>query len=191
MLANTVNKYSPYFQEMGIKHVDKMKQGDIDIYEYGETSLKVAIEYCENNNKEGKPSDIYFAFDNPKLQMITGGAWELAIYPHCPCKFTPKNIIFTYFILWEQITLQCEVVKVDKDIFTFIHLKTTPLHDDSKDLIYCPEQNVRRNWNRKITNARNRKEQNVQWFFKAEKVFYQNNEVGEAVRNYLNWCKQN
>ena len=83
MLGNTVNKYAPYFKEMGLNHITKMKQGTIDIYTYGNNSLRVAVEYCSQSGVT-KENDFYFAFDNPKLQMITTGAWELDIYPHLP-----------------------------------------------------------------------------------------------------------
>ena len=71
MLGNTVNKYCPYFQEMGMKHIEQMEPGSIDIYTYGESQLRVACEYTQNHNLEGRKSDVYFAFDNPNLQMIT------------------------------------------------------------------------------------------------------------------------
>ena len=73
MLGNTVNKYCPYFNEMGLTHIKEMNAGDIDLYRYGDSELTVAVEYCLPN-KKGKKSDLYFAFDNPKLSMITGGA---------------------------------------------------------------------------------------------------------------------
>ena len=82
MLGNTVNKYCPYFTEMGLTHVDKMEPGTIDVYTYGESKLKVAVEYCKDHNIDGRKSDSYFAFDNPQLQMITNGVWEVALYPH-------------------------------------------------------------------------------------------------------------
>ena len=121
MLGNTVNKYSPYFKEMGLKHITEMKPGDIDVYKYGDSSLTVAVEYTKPN-KTGKGSDIYFAFDNPKLTMITGGAWEIDIYPHCPVKYTPAEILFTYFIEFGRDLLQCEIVQHDDLNFTIIHL---------------------------------------------------------------------
>ena len=98
MLGNTVNKYCPYFDEMGLKHIKDMKEGDIDIYTYGDSKLTVAVEYCKPN-KQGKESDLYFAFDNPKLQMITRGTWEIAIYPHLypDMKYKPKDIKYMYF----------------------------------------------------------------------------------------------
>jgi len=45
MLGNTVNKYSPYFKEMGLKHIAEMQPGDIDVYKYGESAPAVAVEY--------------------------------------------------------------------------------------------------------------------------------------------------
>lgn len=121
MLGNTVNRYCPYFKEMGLTHVTNMEPGDIDLYNYGQTKLKVAVEYTKPNAK-GKPSDVYFAFDNPKLSMITGGAWELEIYPHCPVKYKPKEVLFTYFIDFDGELLQCEIVSHEDVCFTFIHL---------------------------------------------------------------------
>ena len=51
MLGNTVNKYCPYFSEMGLEHIKNMKQGSIDVYTYGDSELKVAVEYCSSIQK--------------------------------------------------------------------------------------------------------------------------------------------
>lgn len=187
MLGNTVNKYCPYFKEMGLSHVKQMKPGDIDLYRYGESDLLVAVEYTRPN-KEGKESDLYFAFDNPKLNMITGGAWEIDIYPHCPVKYKPKDVLFTYFIEFSGDMLQCEVVQTDDMYFTFIHRKTTQLKDPDRDIIYCPDFDARPNWKRKITMPRTPIEQKIAEHYRRDKVFYSDNEVGEIVRNYLLWC---
>lgn len=190
MCGNAVNQYSPYFAEMGLIHIKQMKPGDIDVYEYGESGLRVAVEFADSPNK-GKPSDLYFAFDNPKLSMITGtgGIWEIAVYPHCPVKFTPKEIIFTYFIRFSGELLQCEIVQHEKLIFTFIHRKTTELKNPDKDLIYSPDYDPRPNWKRKITKPTTPLEKKIALFYITDKVFYQDNEIGEIVRNYLMWCK--
>ena len=186
MLGNTVNKYCPYFEEMGIKHLKKMLPGDIDLYKYGESDLTVAVEYVKPN-KRGKESDLYFAFDNPKLQMITGGAWEIDIYPHCPIKYKPKDIVFNYFIVFSGDVLHCEIVSVDDIIFTFIHRKTTPLNYET-DFIYTTEYSPRPNIKRNITKPRTDLERKISEFFLRDKIFYADNEVGEIVRNYLLWC---
>lgn len=188
MLGNTVNKYCPYFAEMGLTHVKEMKPGDIDLYQYGDSALQVAVEYVKPN-KNGKDNDLYFAFDNPKLQMITGGAWEIDIYPHCPEKYTPKDIKFMYFIQFNDDRLQCEVIVKKDTTFTFIHRKTTPLKYDTYDLVYSPEYYPEPGRRRRITKPVLPVEEKIIWYFKADKVFYQDNEVGEIVRNYLLWCK--
>ena len=187
MLGNTVNRYCPYFSEMGLTHIKEMKPGDIDVYRYGNSKLTVAVEYTAPNSR-GKESDLYFAFDNPKLSMITGGAWEIAIYPHCPVKYTPAEILFTYFIEFSGDTLQCEIVLHDDLYFTFVHRKTTPLKEPETDLIYSPEFSPRPNWRRKITKPTSDIERKIADFYLKDKVFYSDNEVGEIVRNYLMWC---
>lgn len=190
MLGNTVNKYCPYFAEMGLKHVKEMHPGDIDVYRYGKSELTVAVEYTEPN-KKGKKSDLYFAFDNPKLSMITGGAWEIDIYPHCPVKYKPNEILFMYFIEFSGDLLQCEIIKHEDLLFTFIHRKTTEIKDTEKSLIFTPDFSARPNYRRKITKPTSNLEKKIAHFFITDKIFYSDNEVGEIVRNYLIWCGKN
>lgn len=187
MLGNTVNKYCPYFREMGLNHVKEQKQGTIDVYQYGETALKVAVEYCAEN-KAGKGSDVYFAFNNPKLSMIKSGTWEIDIYSHCPCKYAPKDIKFIYFIIFDGNVLQCEIVQKGQNYFTFIHPKTSELKHTDSDLIYDTENHAAPNYRRRITKPFLPIEKKIYSFFQMEKVFYSDNETGEIVRNYLNWC---
>ena len=187
MLGNTVNKYCPYFKEMGLTHIKDMKPGDIDLYRYGDSRLLVAVEYT-TPNKQGKASDLYFAFDNPKLSMITGGEWEIDIYPHCPVKFTPREILFTYFIQFSGDILQCEIVRHDNLYFTFIHRKTTDFKHPETDIIFSPDYSPLPNWKRKITKPLTPLEKKIAMFYATDKIFYSDNEVGEIVRNYLIWC---
>lgn len=187
MLGNTVNKYCPYFEEMGLKHIREMKQGTIDLYKYGESGLRVAVEYCGSLNKS-KPSDVYFAFNNPNLQMITGGVWELGLYPHLPVKYDTSDIIFIYFIQFDGETLQCEIIEKDDLIFTYIHRKTTPIRNPDSDIIFTREYNARPNYIRNIRKPTREFERRIADFFRRDKVFYQTNEVGEIVRNYLLSC---
>ena len=184
LLGNTVNKSCPYFTEMGLKHIGNMKQGSIDVYTYGESKLKVAVEYAANLN-ESKPSDVYFAFDNPKLKMITGGVWEMAMYPHLPHKYVPKQVMLTYFIEFDNNLLQCEIVNIGSAVFTYIHRKTTPIKDPDKDIVYTLEHSERPNYARRLLRPCTKWQERIAYMFKREKVFYQDNEVGEIVRNYL------
>lgn len=191
MCGNTIAKYNPYFTEMGLTRAKDMKPGDLDVYSYGETQLRVAVEFSDSPSKNA-PSDVYFAFNNPKLAMITGQGevWQMKMYPHCPCKYTPAQVIFTYFIIFDNQLLQCEIILKGTDSFTYIHRKTTPLQRPTVDLIYCLDPDIRPNWKRKLTQPEKAIEIRVAWYFKAGKVFYQDNEIGELVRAYLTACKQ-
>lgn len=186
MIGNTVNRYCPYFAEMGLNHIKEMKPGSIDVYTYGDSKLRVAVEYSENN--AGKESSQYFAFDNPKLSMITGSEWELDIYPHCPVKYKPKEILFTYFIVFDDATLQCEIVNHEGQTFTFIHAKTTAIQNPDRDIIYTQKYIPKPNYNRKINRPVTQWQKRIWWFYQTDRVFYQDNTVGDIVRNYLLWC---
>lgn len=192
MLGNTVTKFCPYFDEMGLRHIDKMEQGAIDVYTYGNSGLKVAVEYADTTQRGlfKKKSDVYFAFDNPKLQMITGGAWELDIYPHCPCKYAPKDIQFIFFVVFNRVILQCEIVSRGAMVFVFVHPKTTELQNPDKDLIYTMDMplitpNIRRTFMQPIDNTDNI----IRGLYNSGRFFYMNNETGDIFTNFINAVK--
>ena len=166
-----------------------MQQGHIDVYSYGDTGLKVAVEWSDSPSKNGKASDVYFAFDNPRLKMITNGVWEMDIYPHCPSKYRPKDVAFIYFIIYESEVLQCEIVISDSDDFTFIHRKTGEIKKPNEDLIFELVPSSKPNKRTKITVPHDNIGKRILSYYARDKVFYQDNEVGEVVRNYLNACK--
>ena len=189
MLGNTVNKYCPYFQEMGMKHIEQMEPGSIDIYTYGESQLRVACEYTQNHNLEGRKSDVYFAFDNPNLQMITGGAWELDLYPHLPREYEVKDIVFKYFISFNDNILQCEVIELKDCRFTYVHRKTSEIRHPEKDIVFSADYDPRPNHIRNIRKNGTKLCKKILNFYREDRVFYQDNDVGEVVRNYMMFCQ--
>lgn len=192
MLANTVNKSAPYFKEMGLTHIKDLKQGEIDVYNLDDGTPQIAIEYCSPVKAKSKKNSSYFLFDNPHLDMIRNGGWEMAIYPHCPMKFNKENIKLSYIIEFEGELLQGDIVAVDGVSFTFIHRKTTPIQDETKDIIFrttkTPLKNQRTNILRPPANSR--VFQKISQYFKNGEVYFQDNEVGEIIRNYTLWCNQ-
>lgn len=184
MLGNTVNKFCPYFAEMGLTNITRMEQGTIDVYQFGERGAVVAVEYCSTIVKE-KASNKYFCFDNQNLQMITGGKWELAIYPHLPIKYKPNDVLFVFYIEFNDTILQGNIIQVGNNNFCYIHAKTTPIKDTKNSLIYSLKMNGQPNYKRRILSTATPIESNVARYFATDKVFYQNNEIGEIVRNYL------
>lgn len=190
MAGNTISKFCPYFVEMGLTNIKKMKPGTIDLYTYGSSDLRVAVEFSDFPAKR-KESDVYFAFSNPKLGMITGAGdiWQLEIYPHAPCKWFPKHVVFTYFVKFDNEMMQCEVIQKDSFMFIFVHRKTTELKDPDKDLIYSTEYDPRPNWRRNLLKPVFPVENKLIALHRADKVFFQDNEIGELYTQYLKWCK--
>lgn len=191
MLANTISTSCPYFREMGIRKIKDMQPGQIDLYEYGESGLKVAVEMTPNDykRKTKKKSNVYFAFDNPKLKMITEGGWEIDIYPHLPrdFRYSKKDIKYVFFIVYEGETTQGEIIFKDGALFTFLHRKSTPIREDNTNLIFTPEQNPRPWYIRRITKPANPLHKFIYNQFATERVFYQDNELGESVKHYIDW----
>lgn len=192
MLGNTVNKYCPYFQEMGLKHIEEMEPGKIDVYTYGESALRVACEFTANHNIEGRKSDVYFAFDNPSLQMITGGAWEIDLYPHLPEAYEhyPERTIFRYFVNFNNNILQCNIVQFDDCSFTYVHRKVGEIRHPESDIIFETEYDPRPNHVRNMLHGTADFVRKLYRFYRDDKVFYQDNEVGEVIRNYLMFCQK-
>ena len=192
MLGNTVNKYCPYFGEMGLKHVAEQKQGTVDVYRYGTSGLEVVVEYCESTSKSGgKASDVYFAFDNPQLKMITTGSWEIGIYPHLPCPYKPKDVVLTFFIEFDRNILQGNfVAPVGSSPFIFLHAKTTEIKKDD-DIVYTTEATANPYRKQGLARQNDKLSKTIREYLAEGKVFYATNEVGEVFRNFIMWSQNN
>lgn len=190
MCANTISKYDcPYFIEMGLTNVRKMSAGEIDVYQYGDSGLSVVLQYTDPPIGEIK-SNVYFAFENAKLDMVKKGSWELNSYPHLPMKYKPKDIQYIYLIEYLDELFQCEIIEVGETWFTFIHRKTSEIQEDDHTLIYTQRYDPNPMARRRISKPQTQLEKRILWFFQTDRVFYQDNEVGEAIRGYLRWQAQ-
>lgn len=188
MIGNTVNKYCPYFSEMGLTHVKDQKPGTVDVYNYADTGLSVVVEYCDPMSKRGgKGSDIYFAFDNPQLKMITSGSWEIAIYPHLTQKYRPKDVAYNFFIEFDDVILHCEIIATETDYFVFVHPKTTPIKKEDEDIVYTNRPIEKWNYRVGLVNQSDNFSRLVVRLIAENRVFYSDNETGEILRNYILW----
>lgn len=185
MLGNTVNRYCPYFSEMGLKNVEHMKQGTIDLYKYS-SGMTVSVEYCSNLNKVKKGSS-YFAFDNPDLKMITEGKWELGIYPHVSWRLYSENIFYSFVISFNNKLYQGDLYNDENGIYIFIHDKTTPIKDGT--LVYSLESVPDKLYNVSVFTGGNKVLDLIKKLFLNNKVFYQDNSVGDSINNYLKGVK--
>lgn len=191
MLGNTVTTYCPYFREMGLKHIKEMKKGEIQTYQGSDPSTTIAVQWADSPDKDAK-SEInkFFAFDNPKLKMITEGSFETADYPKFPNLGDSKKdyeIVFRFFLDFDGDLLQADVYAsdIEDSEFIFWHPKTTKLKEDEEDLIYSDKVTYRSNYRRSFKNPQTPEEVAIRNLLALEKVFYADNQCGETLRNFM------
>lgn len=194
MLANTVSWSCPYYTEWGLTHVRDMKQGTFDVYGTGDGKRKIVMCYTEHAGP--KKSDVYFNYDNPRSRMITEGVWETAMYPRIPevldgwtmgqssyiqsidgwcVKLQPAQTPdgMPVLLIWDngKSLVTNEPPYIDK------RFKDKIIYTD----MFYPCANVRM----AITKHNDPYSIFILTCLKQGRVFYQNNTVGENVRNYL------
>lgn len=185
MLANTVSKYCPYFAEMGLYRISKQEQGTIDVYQLGKSGSQIAVEYCAEAGGSQKVSK-YFAFDNPQLDMITSGAWEIALYRHAPQGLGDCPIELSIFVEIQDKIIQGDIVLYDGYPLVFWHPKTTPIKDPDSSIIYVQDhRDANPLHQRDINVVYCRAQELVRQLIKAQKTFYADNETGEAIAAWL------
>lgn len=190
MLANTVNKYCPYFSEMGLKNIDKLAQGEIAVYSYGTSELTVAVELCDEVQATKHTASKYFAFDNPQLQMITRGAWEFQIYPRPPYKILPEDIVLNFYIQFAEQLLACEVVhstlkQYCNDIFIFVHPQTKDISVDDFTIMYVSDFSSCRMHVRFLKDQPTEGHKLIYSLIQRKAVCFSDNDTGEVFRNWL------
>lgn len=186
MLANTVTKSCPYFKEMGLYRVLKQEQGTIDVYQLGQDGDKIAVEYCAAVDTIRKKVSKYYAFDNPQLEMITKGSWEMALYRHAPLNLAQYRVICTFFVQHDGLTIQGDVHLYQGYPIIFWHFKTTGIKDPEHTIIYSQDV-VDGNplHQRDVKTVFCRAQNMIFDMIRTQKTFYADNETGEAVAAYL------
>ena len=182
MLGNALDKYCPYFSEMGLEHVKNQKRGTIELYRYKDPNLTVAVEYVQPSARGSKPSDSYFAFDDPDLDMITSGSWDIGVYPLLPKPYEQRQVIRRFYMRYSGATVQGNVIRDDEgDLWVFVHAKTTPIREKDAlifDMVPSTERNVfpgLRHGRGKFCAALADLKDRGKWF-------YQSHDIGNLVR---------
>ena len=190
MLANTVNKYCPYWTEFGIEGVDKMDQGEIRVYEYRNKKMKLAIEYCSTSNTTSEVNENFFAFENAQLQVIKTGEWEMAQYPRAPYKIYDEDIKGKFYLEFCGQLLCGEIVnpverRHSTDLFIFWHRQTKDIEIDNCTPFYSTQPTT------SICHVRYLKDQPTDFhklicnLIMKNHMYFADNEVGEVVRSFL------
>ena len=191
MVANTVSKYCPYFREMGLTRVKDQKQGTIDLYTMGVNGTKIAVEYSDAPGGGDNVSS-YFCFDNPELDMITTGSWEIALYRHIPRGVGDLRPELQFYIIFDGSTLRGAIYMInDNPILTFSR-QYKEIKDPDDRIIYAdnlddpPDTNPLHQTNPAIMPTR--AHEIIISLIKQHKTFFADNEDGEIFSNWLKFA---
>ena len=116
--------------------------------------------------------------------MITGGSWEIALYKHLPqgTKIKPKDILFTFYIQFSSKIIGCDVVQLDGNIFVFCRKQTKEIFNS---VVYTLEYTISMNTRKSFFNPIDKIDRYVRDLYTRDRFFYQSNDIGEIVNNYI------
>lgn len=194
MLANTIDRHSFWFKELGIyEQIQKMEIDSAKEYtNNGGTLISIALmgksanmmpEHRKEHNRK------FFGFLNPKLNAITGGDWAMRIYPHPPKALEddkPVKISFNRYIRHNNYLLQLELYKsAELGLYVVCH-KANQTYGDS--IIYTLDdiaaKNERYRW------GTNKIDKKLLELLKANKWYYATNLEGGLMDNYITEVKK-
>lgn len=187
MLANTVNKYCPYFEEMGLTHIPDQEQGTIELYTYNNEKLTVAVEYCATAEAT-KDVEHYYAFDNPQLDMITTGNWEEAKYKRIEktdFEMNEHTLKGRFLVRFNHKEVVGEIHKDREEIFVFYHwLGGSQYKWGRRDIIYTDEPILSVLHSNTFNNNQTHMHVLIASLMRSGHDYYASNSVGEVINNF-------
>lgn len=137
MLANTIDRESPYYHEMEIyDEVRDMQPGDrIQKTTMDGTAISVTYVSPDIKKKEKlrKINALFFGFQNKKLGSITGQDWSIKPKPHIPrCSEDQYAVIMdNIYVMAHCKYLKLDIIQHDDlGVCCFVHWATR-VHEDS------------------------------------------------------------
>lgn len=202
LLGNTVNRYSPYFEEFGIRNIDEMKQGEIYLYSYNEKELTLAVEYC-NSVESTKKVEKYYAFENTKLDMIKSGDFEVAQYPRFDkVQFTTNEftLVKPFLIDFNRNQVVGEIHKKGVEMIILFHplggeknAKKWGRYDpylekwiwDPLKIVYTDQDVFSVLHQKTLKGGDTKVHKLIRKLIGEHHCYYSSNETGEIVRNFI------
>lgn len=188
MIANTISKNCPYLDKYKID-VDQLEQGTIEVRNY-KSGGTLAVEYCKATGSTEISSTKYFDIDDEGDDMIVKGLWETSDYPKLPSMYHKykHRVLKSFFIVRNNgKIIQGDFITTDEKVMIYFHIKTTPIRK-KQDYVYLE----------KVNNSLLHKYQTRVGFkscykmdvliiqkIQYEECYYQNNDVGESVKYFL------
>lgn len=191
MLANAVDYTSPYFREFEIvKEIKQLKTGDYKFIKTEKgTNIYAEIIGVKQTNIKKEINRLFFGFNNTALNSITGGesAWSFESVPHFLANETDE-------ILAKNIRLDCNDIYIALDIIQTenngICIFAHPATKNYSDTIILTNGNIDNS--NKFFGFGHGKIFDLIWkLYKLNKFYYDTNETGAIVKNYVRTALQN
>lgn len=180
MIANTIAKNNPYFENLSIRRtIQNMNQGDCArITTKKGTKLYVEILGKKQDSKTKLINRLYFGFDSPSVESITGDTlWEYYDLPRIPKKECQEKIIDRSFSL-KIFENEYVAINITEKFNIYVNKIINP-----KNIILT---NVRGN-KREIYGLYNKNFENfIINSIKQNRIFYSSMEVCNDFMSYVN-----
>lgn len=191
MLANTINRNHQYFRELEVsKAVKALKVGQ-HTNETTEKGTKIYIELIglKQSAIKQEVNRLFYGFNNPKLNAITGGeiAWAFDPVPHIVNNDDDVIINRLFRIDCQDELLQLDIVKTeDRGLIINCH-ECTKIHEDSVIFTLGEIRDTRHIYG----IGKNNPYAALIWrLYEENKWYYDSNETGSLVKNYLKSYRQ-
>lgn len=193
MLANTIDRHSPYYNELEI--YDELQTMLIGEHQTIETPMGTRV-YVEilgatqaRKQKRNIINRLFYGFRNPKLAAITGTDWSMDYYQHIPkiddeAGISVKTLTNQLYIYYNRKYIRLELVQHSElGLCCFVHWATRT-YDDS--IIFTIEDRLDPRYLYKfgsgtLKNLLGR-------LAKEKRIYFQSNDVGSFFESYWNRC---
>lgn len=193
LLANTIDKNSPYFDELSIRdNIDRIHMGENEIVTT-QLGTKIYLEIL-GSIASGKKRDMnrwFFGFKNPKLASITGTeSWALPEYQHIPKKSKTEIIKRGIFVYHAGKHVALDIVINDNIGYCVYCHPATIIHDDS--IIYTSGNIVDRRHKYRFGDTTYDKLSKLVWgkMYNRNLFYYSDNTTGGLIESYVSMCKK-
>ena len=119
LIGNTLSRVCPYFSEWCLEGVLKQKLGTIEIYHhhFDDSTIDIAVEYCQNANYENK------MFFGQTAKQIIAGEWDTVEVPKLPRKQEEYELVYEVLIEYQKFkfVLNLLIEPTDGGIITFVY----------------------------------------------------------------------
>lgn len=187
MLANTINRRSEYFDELGCRNfIETAEQGDSIDYDLDGTTVHVEVLGVKLTNTRKAFNSRYFNFKNKRLSAITGSGWSINNYAHISKK-ADKVCLRNIFLHYQTNYVQLYVVYIN-DFGYAVHAVPSKAPQKNDAIIYSVNDDFSIKSNVYGKGCDNFSKWLWGDLFRRKAWFYANNTVGSIIEAYYKVC---